>query len=130
MLDIKFIIRNQGLIKKNCSLRNVKVNLDLIKTLADKYFLLLKEIEAIRCKINKITKKIEKTKNQGLVEKAKAFKTKLKEKLQTFKKIKAELKEEWYKVPNLVHPKTPIGLDEKDNKEIKKIGKIKKFSFS
>lgn len=133
MFNLKFILQNFNLIKKNCQLRKVTVDLDLIKNLAQKRSSLIQESEKIQATLNKIAKEIEKIKGkkekEKLIKEGQKLKILLKEKKIRLQEVETILKEEKSKIPNFTHPKTPIGLSEKDNLEVKRIGKIPKFSF-
>jgi seryl-tRNA synthetase len=133
MLDLKFILKNREIIEKNCRLRNVQVNLDLIEELSKRRTELLPEIEKNRYEINKITEQVKiaraETEKEKLIEKGKNLKKELKEKEEELRKIEASLKEEALKIPNLTHPKAPIGFSDRDNIVVKKVGEIRNFAF-
>jgi seryl-tRNA synthetase len=133
MLDLKFILKNREIIEKNCRLRNVQVNLGLIEELSRRRSELLQEIEKIRHEINKITEQVKiesvETERKKLIEKGQTFKKELKEKEKELKKIEVSLKEESLKIPNLTHPKAPIGFTDQDNVEVKRVGEIRNFTF-
>jgi len=130
MLDLKFILQNHKLMDENCKKRNLRVNLDLVKELAEKRSLVLQLTEKLRAEINQISKQIgEKGKNKELILKAQKLKEELRIEEEDNKGINEKLKKELYKMPNLIHPETPIGKIDKDNKEIEKIGEIHNFKF-
>lgn len=131
MLDLKFILQNRKLMEKNCEKRNLCVDFDLIEGLANKRLAKLHLTERLRSEINQISKQIGiKGKDKELILKAQKLKEEIKAEEEKTKGIDKKLKEELYKIPNLIHPDTPIGKLEKDNKEIEKIGKIPNFRFN
>ena len=116
--------------EENCKKRNLRVDFDLIKKLANKKSSTLQLTEKLRAEINQISKEIgEKGKNKKLILKAQKIKEELKTKEEKNRKISTELKEELYKMPNLIHANTPVGKSEEYNEEIEKIGKIPHFDF-
>lgn len=121
MLDINFIRENPEKIKEACKAKQVNIDIDKLLSLDKKRRNLIKESEGLRFEQKKLGKEDR--------EKAKKIKDK-------FKKIKEELKQviKEYEllmalVPNLYSDDTPIGADEKDNKEVYKWGKVPKFDF-
>jgi len=121
MLDINFIRENPEKIKEACKAKQVNIDIDKLLSLDKKRRNLIKESEGLRFEQKKLGKEDR--------EKAKKIKDK-------FKKIKEELKQviKEYEllmalVPNLYSDDTPIGVDEKDNKEVYKWGKVPKFDF-
>lgn len=133
MLDPKFVLKNKEIVEKNCHQRGISIDLDLVEKLSKQRSQILRKIEEIRSKINKITKQIKQKglKKEGvdLVKEGRAFKKKLKENEEAFRKIEITLNKELYKIPNLTHPDAPIGLTDQNNVEIKKIGTIEDFNF-
>lgn len=132
MLDLKFILQNRKLMEENCEKRNLRVDFDLIEALADKRLLKIQSIEKIRMEINQISKQVQeqgKDKNKDAISQAQILKEKLKTEEEESKTINKELKKELYKVPNLIHPETPVGKTEETNREVEKIGEIPNFDF-
>ncbi len=130
MLDLKFILQNRRLMEENCKKRNLCVDFDLIEKLANQRSSTLQLTEKLRAEINQISKEVGKQgKNEELILKSKKLKEESKAGEEKNKEINDKLKEELYKIPNLIHSKTPIGKIDKDNKEIEKIGKIPDFKF-
>ncbi len=130
MLDLKFILQNRKLIEENCEKRNLRVNFDLIEKLAKKRSSTLQLTEKLRAEVNQISKQVGKRgRNKELILRAQNIKEKLRIEQKNNIGINDKLKEELYKIPNLIHPETPIGKIDEDNKEIEKIGKIPDFKF-
>ena len=48
---------------------------------------------------------------------------------QLYYKLKEEIKKIMFQIPNIIHESVPIGKDDSENVEIKKIGKPKSFKF-
>ena len=66
---------------------------------------------------------------KDLLKKAKAIPEKISKIEEKRKKLYDELMEIMYKIPNIIHASVPIGKCDKENVEVKKFGKPKKFSF-
>jgi len=137
MLDINLIRKNPEIVKKDLEKRKdqekIKWFNDLIKI--DKESLKLKkEIDNLRHSKNILSQKINQLKKQGKSADSEITKAKqLPKQLESLEDKQKQLQEKIYyylmRIPNLTHKSVPYGKDDKDNKQIKKIGEIKKFSF-
>lgn len=121
MLDINFIRENPDKIKEVCQAKGIDLDIDKLLSLDGKRRKLIQESETLRFEQKKLGKD-----NR---EKAKQIKDKFKKLAIELKEIKQEYQELMFLVPNIYSDDTPIGKDEKDNKEVYKWGKIPKFSF-
>lgn len=125
MLDIRYIRENVKGIKENIKNRGLKVDIDKLLELDKKRLTLLAEVESLRNAKNKPAGKP----SAAELTKLKEVKTK-EDKLSTeLDKIENEYKSILFTVPNITHPDTPLGKDDSENVEIRKSGKIPKFSF-
>jgi seryl-tRNA synthetase len=139
MIDIKLIRENPELVKENIKKKGKKEKLHLVdeikkkdeewrklKYQADN---LRKERNIVSEGINQAKKAKDEKKAIELIKKAKEIPeeiAKLEEKEET---LQNEIKNLLEQIPNIMSKDVPIGNDEKENKEIKKSGKIPKFSF-
>lgn len=121
MLDINFIRENPDKIKKVCQAKGINLDINKLLSLDEERRKLIKESETLRFEQKKLGKD-----NR---EKAKQIKDKFKKLAVQLKKIKQEYQELMLLVPNVYSDDTPVGKDEKDNKETYKWGKIPKFNF-
>ncbi|MAG78849.1 serine--tRNA ligase [Candidatus Pacearchaeota archaeon] len=139
MIDIKLIRENSKLVKENIKkkFQNEKLPLvDKITKLDSEWRKLKYKEDNLRSERNKISQDINKArkskdnkKSKELIKKAKEIPGKI-EKIQVkTKKLYDEIKQIMQQIPNIIHKSVPTGKDEKDNKEIKKIGKPKKFDY-
>ncbi len=137
MIDIKLIRENPELVKENIKkkFQNKKLPLvDEVKKLDEEWRKLKYKEDGLRSERNNISKEINQLKKQkkdwsGLIKKAKKIPGKI-EKLQVKrKKLEEKIREIMYKIPNIIHKSVPIGKDDSENVEIKKVGKIRKFNF-
>ncbi len=126
MLDIKFIRDNKDLVKENCQNRHVNVDIDLLLELDNQRREALKEVEGLRASRNSKSKgkptdeEIAKLRQVG-------------ESISILDKKIEDIENKYHqlllKVPNLTHPKTPIG-GEDDFKVIHTSAKPKPFKFT
>lgn len=130
MLDIKFIRENKEAVKKNCELRNFKVDIDRLLELDEKRRKLIVEIGEIREKRNDLNEKMKTGEDkEKLIEEGKVLKEKLEKLEPELEKVEKEWKTILWKVPNVISDDTPVGKDESENKVIRKWGEIPKFDF-
>ena len=107
MLDIKFIRDNKELVKENCKNRNVNIDIDLLLNLDNERRAGLKEVETLRALRNNKSKgkpteeEIAKLRQVG--EEISGLEKKMED-------IENKYRELLYKVPNLTHPETPMGV--------------------
>ncbi|MEK7513653.1 MAG: serine--tRNA ligase [Patescibacteria group bacterium] len=123
MLDIQIIRDHPDQIKtavknKNYDPKIVDEVLELDKTRRER----LQKIESLRAKRNLLTR-------TDLV-KGKQIKTELKTLEPELKEIEEKYKIALNQIPNPASPKAPIGKNETENKEVKKWGEVKKFTFT
>jgi len=139
MIDIKLIRENPGLVKENIKKKFQDEKLPLVDKIIklDKTWRALKvEADSLRAERNKISKEISEAKKakdekkaSKLLKEAKKIPDKIAEiesKMDSFQK---KINELLLKIPNIISKDTPIGKDETENVEIKKVGKIPKFDF-
>jgi seryl-tRNA synthetase len=125
MLDIKFICENKREVKANLKRRGAdpeKCDIDAIV----KYYKMRRKIRQESESINRERKLAAKGRLFEKGRKLKAEGQKLETRLRALDNlISKHLR--W--VPNMLHPSVPDGKTDKDNKEIKKVGKLPKFDF-
>jgi len=133
MLDLKIIRENTEAVKENCKNRNVKVDIDAILALDEKRRDLIQEVENIRKQQNETAAemkgKLDNSKRQELIAKGKELKTEAQKVDEKLNKSQEELNSLIRFIPNMTHPDSPIAATEDGNKELRKWGKPKKFSF-
>ena len=139
MIDIKLIRENAKLVKENLKkkFQNEKIVLvDKIKKLDEDWRKQKQKADELRHKRNKISQEINKLMKDKKTSQAKELITKAKQIPKQIAKTQAratklveQIKEILGKIPNIVHSSVPKGKDAKENKEIKKYGKPKKFTF-
>lgn len=118
MLDIKFIRENPDKVKKGVKDKGVKVEIGKILKLDAEKRGFIQQIEELKAKKNKLGAK-DRIKAKGIKDKIKKIEPKL-------KKIEKAFNELMLQVPNLPLDNVPVGKNEKDNKVVKKVGRIKR----
>jgi len=137
MLDIKLIRENPEVVRKNLKRRNdpEKIKfLDELLEIDEKWRKLVAEENDLRQKRNLISKEIAdlKKKKEPADEKiaeAEDIPNKIKKIEDDKWKIQDRISYLLLRIPNLLHESVPVGKDENDNKEIRKVGKAPKFKF-
>jgi seryl-tRNA synthetase len=126
MLDLKFIRDNAELIRKNSKDRLSSVDIDRLLEVDRAKRETETQLDSLRAERNKASKSkpssevIEQMKKTG--EDIKALETKL-------AGLEPELRELWYAVPNLTHPKVVVSADEDANPVLETFGEPTKFDF-
>lgn len=122
MLDIQFIRDHPDKVKESTKNKNYEPKIvDEVLALDKKRRELLQKVEALRTERNQLTR-------MDLV-KGKEIKSQLKKLEPELKEVELQFTEKLNQVPNLCSPKAPLGKNEKDNVEVRKWGKPKKFNF-
>ena len=137
MIDIKLIRENSELVKENIRRRFQDKKLPLVDKILklDKEWRSMKnEVDKLRHERNKISREISEAKKQNkpaslLMKRAKEIPKKIEGIEKKGKKLKESINEELLQIPNIISNETPLGRDATQNKEIKKWGKLPKFSF-
>ncbi len=123
MIDIQLIRDNPAEIKKAVQDKGfdpkaVDTAIALDKDRRD----LIVKIEDLRANRNQLTK--------NDIDKGKKIKAGLKELEPELKSVEEKLAVAMSNIPNPASPKAPLGKNEKENKEVKKWGEVKKFGFT
>ncbi len=139
MIDIKLIRENPELVKENIKkkFQNEKLHLvDEVKKLDEQWRKLKYDAEGLRKERNIISENINKAKKNKneklaneLIKKAKEIPEEIIKIEEKTTALEQEIKKIMLQIPNIVSNKTPIGKDASENIEIKKGGRIPKFSF-
>tara|TARA_Y100000310_G_C20659270_1_gene803755 strand:+ start:1067 stop:2356 length:1290 start_codon:yes stop_codon:yes gene_type:complete len=139
MISIQLIRENPELVKENIKkkFQDEKLPLvDKVKKLDKQWRKLKYDVDGLRSERNKISKEINQAKKakdeklaKELIKQAAEIPEKIKKIEEKEEKLQEEIKQIMYKIPNIVSKKSPIGKDDSKNKEIKKVGKPKKFNF-
>jgi seryl-tRNA synthetase len=133
MLDYKYIKDNLAAVKKNVGDRFMKADAELVANLYDKRNELIKKLEDERRERNEnaaaMKGKLEASVREKLISEGKALKETIAAMEKEAEELEARLLEEARKIPNMAHPDAPVGKEDKDNLEVKRVGEPTKFDF-
>ena len=137
MLDIKFIIENQKLIKDSIKKRGQTKKISYIGDLVTRYnqWKSIKlRLDKLRNKRNNLSKEINEAKKQKkdikpIIKQAKELPNKILKIETTIKEHETKINFYLKQIPNILHKSVPKGKDESQNKTIRKVGKVTKFKF-
>jgi seryl-tRNA synthetase len=133
MLDLRFIKDNLDAVKKNISDRFMKADADLVAALFDKRNEILKKLEDERRARNEnaaaMKGKLEAAVRDRLIAEGKRLKDTIAALEAESEDTHARLDAEVRRIPNMAHPDAPIGKEDKDNLEVKRVGTPTKFDF-
>ena len=133
MLDYKFIKDNIEDVKKNIANRNMTADADAVVTLYDKRTSLVTDLQNLQQKRNEnanaMKAKLSKEERDVLIEKGKQLKDEISLTEKNLNEVESQLEDAARKIPNMAHPKSPIGKLDTENLEVKRVGDIRKFSF-
>jgi seryl-tRNA synthetase len=137
MLDLRWIIENESLLRKKLQGRNnfPTDSLDRILLADKKRRDLIQKVEAARARKNQISKEIPIKKKAGEdIAPLMAESTKIGQEMEASEKelqdIQAAVDQDLLILPNCFDDSVPVGGDEKGNKEIHRRGEPKKFPFT
>ena len=133
MLDYRFIKSNLGAVKENIKQRNIKADADAVVAFFNERTETTTKLQELQKQKKDNSKAmnahLSDAERKELMEKGKAIKdeiTKLEDRLA---EVEESMEREAMRIPNMTHPSSPIGKDDKENKEIKQVGTIRKFDF-
>ena len=133
MLDITFIRDNLEAVEANIRNRHMKADARSAVALADQRSQSIQKLEALRAGRNdnasKMKGKLEPAARQVLIDEGKQIKESISVAEAELEVAEKELKVELMRIPNMAHPQAPIGKEDKDNLEIKRVGKPTQLGF-
>ncbi|WP_027399422.1 serine--tRNA ligase [Anaerovorax odorimutans] len=135
MLDIKRIREDFENVKKAVESRGQgDFGIDKVIELDEKRRAILAKVEQMKNKQNLDSKQIPKLKKEGkdtteLMAEMKRLSDEIKSLDAELSEVEDELKTALLNIPNTPHPSVPIGKDDSDNLEIRKVGTPRKFDF-
>ena len=133
MLDFKFIKDHLDAVKQNIKNRNMAANADEAIRLFNERTALTTGLQQLQKKRNEnaaaMKAKLNAETRNALIEAGKALKAEIAAMEEKLNRAEAALREAAMKIPNMAHPSAPIGKEDKDNLEIKRVGSIPQFDF-
>ncbi len=134
MLDLKYIKENAEAVKQNIKNRFMSVDLDEILDLYEKRNSLIAESDALKQKRNENARKmkgrIDDNERNNLITEGKSLKKRIADTDDELSRVREALEAAVRNVPNMAHPDAPVGKEDKDNTEIRRVGTIPTFGFS
>ena len=134
MLDITFIRDNLEAVEANIRNRHMKADARAVVALADRRSQAIQKLEGLRASRNenasKMKGKLEVEVRNTLIEEGKQIKEGISGAEADLEAAEKALKAEMMRIPNMAHPQAPVGKEDKDNLEIKRVGQPTKFSFA
>ncbi len=133
MLDIKFIRENKDIVQAGAKKKRITIDIDALITLDDARLTVLKEVEALRGEVNRVSNDIARDQDPALkiqlIEEMRAVKEDIKQKEEQLKKTTEEWQKLMLEVPNVPDMTVPDGKDDSENQEIKTWGEKPNFAF-
>ena len=136
MLDYKFIAENIKAVMANIADRFMKADAEKVAKLYNRRTELTTGLQALQQKRNANADEMKAMKqpvdlNQrlALIEEGKKLKEEISSAENELASVEGELLTEARKIPNMAHPDAPVGREDKDNLEVKRVGQVPKFGF-
>src|SRR5919112_4771736 len=133
MLDLRFVRENADAVAENCKNRGVVADVALVVGLADRRSELIQELNELKQRQNQLAKAVggerDPERRENLIADSRRTKELVPEKEAELSAVEGRLREEMLKIPNMTHPDAPIGQDETENAEIRRVGEIPDFGF-
>ncbi|WP_028988448.1 serine--tRNA ligase [Thermicanus aegyptius] len=133
MLDISFIRENVDLIKETARNKGVDVDVDRLVLVDGRRRELIQSVERLQQERNANSKLVKSAKGEEkdrLIERTKGINQQIKELEAELEKVMTEYQELMLRVPNPPTPDTPVGEDDSDNVEVKRVGEPPQFPFT
>ena len=125
MHNLKEIRKDFSKFEKDLKKRSVKIDFNNLKKLDE----LNRDLIQRKENLEKEKKDISKSKDESLFKKSKEISIELDKISEQQKKTKTELDNILSSIPNIPHQDVPNGIDENDNVEVLKAGKVPEFDF-
>ena len=133
MLDYKFVKGSLDAVRENIVRRNIKADADLVVKLYDERTEITTKIQELQKQKKDNSKqmngKLSSEEREALVGRGKIIKDEIAAFEGRLTQVEQEMNKEAMRLPNMTHPASPTGKDDHENVEIKRVGKIREFSF-
>jgi len=131
MLDIKFIRENPDMVKKACQLKGFEDFTDQILALDTRVRELKTITQSKTAEKNKITREIPTATDKApLIAKSKEINAEIANDMAELASKEAELNDLLHRVPQIPSDTAPIGKDDTENVEVRRIGTPREFDFT
>ena len=133
MLDLRYVRENPEAVAENCRNRGIVADIDLVVKLADRRSGLIQELNELKHQQNQLAKSVggerDPARRMYLIAESRRMKEAIPERETELQMVERRLREEMLKIPNMTHPDSPIGKDDTENVELKRVGEIPTFDF-
>ncbi|MDR0584358.1 MAG: serine--tRNA ligase [Treponema sp.] len=133
MLDYRFIAENLPAVMANIADRFMKADAGAVVRLYNRRTELTTRLQSLQQKRNAnaalMKGKIEQEQRNVLIEEGKKLKEEITGTETELAAVEKELEAGARKIPNMAHPDAPVGKEDKDNLEVKRVGEPVKFNF-
>ena len=134
MLDLTFIRDHLDAVEANIRNRFMNADARAVVALADGRSQAIQKLESLRAARNdnagRMKGKLEPDARQALIDEGKQIKESISAAEAELETIENDLKLQQMRIPNMAHPQAPVGKEDKDNLEIKRVGQPTKFAFA
>jgi seryl-tRNA synthetase len=133
MLDYRFIVDNLPAVMANIADRFMKADAEAVAALFNQRTELTTRLQSLQQKRNAnaaaMKGKMEAGERAALIEEGKKLKDGIAAAEAELAGVEKNLETEARRVPNMAHPDAPVGREDKDNLEVKRVGEPTQFSF-
>jgi seryl-tRNA synthetase len=137
MLDYKFIAENLTAVMANIADRFMKADAEAVARLYNKRTELTTNLQQLQQKRNanadamkgKGAQTMDIVQRSALIDEGKKLKEEIASAEAELSVIETALLTEARKIPNMAHPDAPVGREDSDNLEVKRVGELPKFNF-
>jgi seryl-tRNA synthetase len=133
MIDPNDLRARPDAYQEACRVKNISFDVRAYLALDEEYRALKSEVEKLRSEQNAFNKELPKLSGDAKQAKLAAMKdlaTQVKERGAVFAEKEKLWKEQGYRLPSIPLARVPVGKDDSQNVEIKKVGSIPTFNFS
>lgn len=136
MIDIQLLRQNLASVAEKLCNRGYKLDINAFQSLEQQRKQLQMSTEELQAQRNHFSKQIGAFKSQGkhdeanqMMAKVTKIKSQLEEKDHQYQLVQTQINDLLLTIPNLPHNDVPVGKDENDNVEIRRVGTPKQFDF-
>ncbi|MDR2444977.1 MAG: serine--tRNA ligase [Spirochaetaceae bacterium] len=134
MLDYRFIVEHLPAVKKNIADRFMQADADKVALLYKRRTGLTAALQALQQQRNANAQAMKaqgaaEARRQALIDQGKKLKEDIAAMEAELSRTEQELEAEARLIPNMVHPDAPVGKEDKDNLEVKRVGEPFNFNF-
>ena len=135
MLDMKFVRDNLDIVRTMLKNRNNSLNLDNFSELEKKRREILNETEQLKGQRNSVSKKIGAMKKAGedtaeISAQMREVGNKISQLDSELREVENNLRDILLHIPNMPKEDVPIGLDDSQNPEVRRVGEPRQFDFT